>query len=106
MTLRAVRFLSTAEEDLASIYDWIVEATLHNDTAEVFIKRIIDRCEQLSDFPEMGVARDDLSSGIRMLVFEHRATIFYRIKDSELLIVNVFYRGRDYDDNTFVADDI
>jgi toxin ParE1/3/4 len=64
---RCVRFLATANADVKSIYDWIVEASGHPAVAEKFILRIFDRCEKLAHFPEIGVARDDLVPSIRML---------------------------------------
>jgi toxin ParE1/3/4 len=97
----ALRFLATANADMKSIYDWIAETTNQPSVAEAFVLRIFDRCEQLIDFPEIGVARDDLSPGIRLLPFERRATVFYRIVGTEVQVTNVFYRGRDYDDSTF-----
>ena len=97
MKNRHVRFLHTANADMTAIFDWIVEASGHATVAQNFILRIYDRCEQLADFPEIGVARDDLVLGIRMLAFERRASIFYRIAEGEVQITNVLYRGRDYD---------
>lgn len=93
-----VRILATANADVKGIYDWIVEASGHPKVAEDFIARIFDRCDQLSQFPELGVNRDDLLPGIRLLPFERRAAIFYRIVNDEVQVANVFYRGRDYDD--------
>ena len=101
MKRREVRFLATANADLKSIYDWICEASGYPRLAEKFVDRIFSRCETLSDFPEIGVARDDLSLGIRLIPFERKAAIFYRILDEEVQITNVFYRGRDYDDTIF-----
>ena len=101
MNKRRVRFLAAANADLKSIFDWIVDASGYPAVAEKFILRIIDRCEQLGDFPELGVARDDLLAGLRHLAFERRAAIFYRITVDEIQIVNIFYKGRDYDDFTF-----
>ncbi len=96
-----LRFLATANADLKSIYDWIADASGQPAVAEAFVMRIFDRCEQLIDFPEIGVARDDLSPGIRLLSFERRAMIFYRVVETEVQITNVLYRGRDYDEITF-----
>ena len=101
MKKREVRFLATANADLKSIYDWICEASGYPRLAEKFIDRIFDRCETLSDFPETGVARDDLSLGIRLLAFERKAAIFYRVLEEEVQITKVFYGGRDYDETTF-----
>lgn len=103
MNKRQVRFLAAANADLKAIYDWIVDASGHPSVAEKFVMRIMDRCEQLADFPELGVARNDLLKDLRLLAFERRAAIFYRVTDGEIQVVNVFYKGRDYDDFTFQA---
>ena len=101
MKKRQVRFLATASADVTSIFDWIGEVVNQPATARSFILRIYERCEQLADFPELGVARDDLLPGLRFLSFENRIAIFYVIRDKEIQITNVFYRGRDYDSFDF-----
>jgi toxin ParE1/3/4 len=101
VTRREVRFLATANSDLQAIYDFIAEASGYPAIAEKFVDRIFNFCEKLSDFPEIGVARDDLSRGIRLIPFERKATIFYRVLEGEVQITNVFYRGRDYNETTF-----
>ena len=103
MKKRSVRVLATANADIKAIYDWIVEVSGQPDVAEKFILLIYERCGQLVDFPEIGVARDDLLPGLRLLPFERRAAIFYRIVGDEVQIVNVLYKGRDYNELTFEA---
>jgi toxin ParE1/3/4 len=96
-----VRFLKAANSDLQSIFEWIAEASGYMEVAQKFVDRIIDRCERLESFPEIGMARDDLGKGIRLLAFERKASIFYCIKDDEVQIINVMYKGRDYSDYEF-----
>jgi toxin ParE1/3/4 len=98
---REIRFLATANSDLKAIYDFIAEASGYSSIAEKFVDRIFQFCETLSDFPEVGAARDDLSPGIRLIPFERKATIFHRVLEGEVQITNVFYRGRDYNENSF-----
>ena len=96
-----VRFLATANADVKAIFDWIADSSSNRDVAAKFIGRIFDRCDGLSDFPEQGIARSDLSPGLRLLPFERKAAIFYRITRDEVQITKVLYRGRDYDETTF-----
>jgi toxin ParE1/3/4 len=41
--------------------------------------------------------RDDISLGLRTVPFEHSAVIAYAIESDAVLIVNIFYGGRDYE---------
>jgi toxin ParE1/3/4 len=51
----------------------------------------------LVDFPEQGRARDDLAAGIRIISYERRAVIVYRLLGEQIEVVRVFYGGRDYE---------
>lgn len=46
--------------------------------------------------PERGPRRDDLAAGIRILPFERRTVIIYRIDGDTVRILRVLYGGRDY----------
>ncbi len=83
-----------AVEDLAGLYQYIAQDS--PDRLASYIERLKSHCEGLAEFPERGVARDDISAGLRLLVFERSATIAYRIRANEIQIVRVFYRGRDF----------
>ncbi|WP_306838648.1 type II toxin-antitoxin system RelE/ParE family toxin [Neorhizobium huautlense] len=60
------------------------------------VDQLIARCESIGNAPSGGVARPDLGDGIRMVPFECRAVIPYRVDDTTVEITNVFYKGRDY----------
>lgn len=45
--------------------------------------------------PYRGSPRDDLQPGLRVFVFEGRATVAYRIRDDSVQIVRIFFAGRD-----------
>jgi toxin ParE1/3/4 len=84
-----------AEADLKSIYRFI-----ENDTparAINYVRRLHERCEALRYFPERGRPRDDLMPGLRILTFERSAVIAYLIEGERVRIVDIFYRGRDYE---------
>lgn len=57
--------------------------------------------KKLSLFPSLGRPGDDVSPGIRILIFEKRVTIAYRIDDAGVRIVRLFYAGRDYSVDQF-----
>jgi len=95
-----VRFREAAIEDLRAMYDYIADAAGHT-RAFGFISRVEEHCKGLALLPLRGRASDDLSPGIRILVFERRVTIAYRVDDIGVRIVRIFYAGRDYSEDLF-----
>jgi toxin ParE1/3/4 len=90
----AVSFRPAAEADLLELYDHIAgEAGF--SVAAAYIERIETTCVALESFPFRGRPRDEARPGIRTLSFERRATIVYRVRRSDVLIVRVLYGGRD-----------
>jgi plasmid stabilization system protein ParE len=51
----------------------------------------------LETFPLRGASRDDLGPGVRLLGFERRVAIAYAVEDDEVVILGVFYGGRDFE---------
>jgi toxin ParE1/3/4 len=97
MTPLEVIFSEQADDDVATIYQWIARETASLETALGFVSRIVDRCEAIGNAPHGGTARDDLAPGLRTVPFERSALIAYRVEDDRFAITNVFYRGRDVD---------
>ncbi len=95
MTELTIRIRQDALQDIKEIYQWIAEASGSKSLAEKFIDRIFNRIDDLGDFSLIGVARPDLSEGLRHLVFEGKALIIYRVMDQDIQVTNVVYRGRD-----------
>ena len=52
-------------------------------------------CTVLQDFPHRGAPRGDLGSGVRLIGFEPRVAIAYRVEPDEVVILAVLYGGRD-----------
>jgi plasmid stabilization system protein ParE len=46
-------------------------------------------------FPERGTLRDDLEPGLRLLGFERRAVILFRVLRTEVEVIRVLYGGRE-----------
>jgi len=92
----SVRFLAFAREDLIALYDYVAEVA-SPATAIAYIERIEQACLGLADFPDRGAPRGQFGQGIRILGFERRATIVFRVTDGEVQIVRVLYGGRDAD---------
>jgi toxin ParE1/3/4 len=89
-----VAFRPRATADLDDIYDFIVRDS--PAAAIAFVRRIREHCAKLAYRPELGPRRDDLAAGIRILPFERRTVIIYRIDGDTVRILRVLYGGRDY----------
>lgn len=81
-----------AEEDLKDIYDFSY-GKFGQRTADHYFDRLLDRLEQIADFPELGVQRSELSTKIRSILAESHL-IFYEIKQDYVLIVRVLHHSR------------
>lgn len=87
-----------AEDDLAELYQFIAERSGSLDTAIGYVRRIRARCGDLLTFPQSGRSRDDLRPGLRILGFERRAVIAYKVlPGGDVEIGRIFYGGRDYE---------
>ena len=61
-------------------------------TASLFVKKVYEFLDILSEFPEIGTIENrDLN--IRGFVIVKQITIFYQIKDTQIIILN-FYDNR------------
>ena len=94
MTHRVV-FRPSAQSDLFAIYNYI-EKESGAARAGGYIDRIEAACMALSTFPERGSVRDAIGSGIRVVGFERRASILFRVDGQQVLIPRVLYGGQDY----------
>jgi toxin ParE1/3/4 len=89
-----VRFDPRATRDIERLGDYLVEvASPHR--AKAYVGRVRQACLQLRNFPERGTTRSDFGPGLRVIGFEGRATIVFRVTGDEVHIVGVFYGGRD-----------
>lgn len=50
----------------------------------------------LATFPERGTLRNDLAPGIRVVGFERRASILFRVEGEVVRIFRVLYGGQDF----------
>ena len=104
MRTHRVRFRPMAEADLLELYDYIAENDGHK-IAGGYIDRIEAVCLALETFPERGTRRDDIRSGLRTMGFERRATIVFRVDETNVEIIRVFYGGQDFEHALRVQDD-
>ena len=89
---RVVRSAQT-EEDLIGI--WVRIALNDQASADRLLDRIDEACSHLAEFPEMGVARDDVRPGLR--TFPARGyLILYRVIAHGIEIVRVLHGARQW----------
>jgi toxin ParE1/3/4 len=89
-----IEFSPEALGDLIDLYDHIA---LRDGTERAigYIDRIENTCRSLSVFPDRGINRDDLRSGLRILGFERRAVIAFQFTADSVIILRILYGGRD-----------
>jgi toxin ParE1/3/4 len=92
-----VELAESAIADLDEIYNYIARISGSRLTAIRFIRRIRSRCRRIGNVPFGGRARDDLEPGLRTVPFEHSAVIAYKVEGDHVVVINVFYGGRDYE---------
>ncbi len=85
--------LNSAVADLADIWAYI--ALDSPDNTDLFIDRIFRICQQgLASNPRLGRTREELSPGLRSLVFESYV-IFYHAMPNGVAVVRVLHGMRD-----------
>ncbi len=80
------------EHDLLEIWDYIALDDM--DAADRVLDRIGEVVQKLADAPGMGVARDDLSPGIRCFPVGNNL-IFYRVTDDGIEVARIVSGVRD-----------
>lgn len=91
---RSLRFHPDARADLARLHDWIA-GEAGDARAGGYLARIEEACRGLCQFPLMGRADEELGPGLRVLGFERRAAIVYRVGETTVDILAVYHGGRD-----------
>jgi toxin ParE1/3/4 len=76
-----------AESDLLSVWSWGA-AHFSPDTADTHLRDIQRAAAHLTQFPEAGVARDQIMPGIRSIVV-YPTVLFYRVGSTTIDIVRV-----------------
>ena len=93
---REVVFRPRAEERLESLYDYIAERG-GPVVAIGYIRRIRAACLAFDTFPQRGNERDDLLPGLRVVGFERRVSIAFRVLETQVEIVSIAYGGREFE---------
>jgi toxin ParE1/3/4 len=91
-----VEFRDEALADLAALYDYIASES-SPEIAIGYVRRIQTACMRLATFPERGRRRDDILPDLRVIGFERRVTIAFRVLKTRVEIVTIAYGGRDFE---------
>jgi toxin ParE1/3/4 len=90
---RRVIFNPETEDDLFRLYEYIAGDSTP-ERALRYIDRIEKFCFTLRTFPQRGRPLGGALSEIRVVGFERRASIVFRITEEEVVILRILYGGR------------
>jgi toxin ParE1/3/4 len=90
-----VRFDVAAQSDLSEIYDYI-ELRAGDAVASEYIEKLMAYCSNFTLFPERGIRRDDLGPGLRVVGYERKATIAFRVQGKVVTIIRILHKGRSF----------
>ncbi|WP_026256283.1 type II toxin-antitoxin system RelE/ParE family toxin [Mycobacterium sp. 155] len=92
----SVVFTPGAEDQLVGLHRYIAAAG-SAEVAARYVESIVAFCEDLGVFPHRGRTRDDIRSGLRTVGFKRRVVIAFAVFGQSVVIVGIFYGGRDYE---------
>ena len=91
-----IRVTPDAETDLEGIRAYIGEKA-STVVAEGYLSRMLAFIGRLEHFPERGSLRNDIMPGLRIMGFERRVAIAFRVEGDEVIVMRVLYGGRQLD---------
>lgn len=94
MAYRVV-YTPDAENQIAAILEFVAEET-SPETAAGFVNGLLRLCDGLASLPFRGRRIGRPERGVRMLVYRGRTSIVYAIEGDMVLILGVFYAGRNW----------
>ena len=92
-----------AKQDILDLYDYIADKG-HPVEATKYIDRLERWCLSLGTFPERGIPRDDIRTGLRTVGFERRVLVCFQITGNAVVILRLLYGGRDISGADFSGD--
>lgn len=92
---RTLVYRPQAEGDLQAIFDFI--AADNPRRALTYIDEIRDACRGLCDTPMIGIARNHIRPGLRVLPLWRRIVVAYELEPGKVRVPRVFSGGQDYE---------
>ena len=96
MKRRTVTFSPEARDDLIELYEWIAAAAGPR-IAMAYVERLEAYCLGFDLAAERGHLRDDIRPGLRIVGFERRVAVAFRVKDKQVTILRLFSKGSNWD---------
>ncbi|MGV8968334.1 MAG: type II toxin-antitoxin system RelE/ParE family toxin [Cellulomonas sp.] len=93
---RRVVFRCEALAQLEELEDFVVAAGSPVAAVDL-VDALVAFCEDLAPFPLRGTDRDDIRPGVRTIGFRRRAVVAFAVREDSLVILGVYYGGRDYE---------
>jgi toxin ParE1/3/4 len=92
--VHTVRLRPEARQELRDLYLYIAEHG-GDDRALGYVGGIEALISGLAEFPKRGTVRSDMLPGLRIIGYKRSASIAFVVDDTEVIILGVFYGGRD-----------
>ena len=94
-----VYLMPDAIKDLEAIYGYIVDKSGFPERAWAYIEKLRQKCYELETAPLRGHRRDDLMENLRVAPIDKKAVAAFVVDEARraVLILNIFYGGRDYE---------
>jgi toxin ParE1/3/4 len=92
--VHSIGFSPEAQADLLDLYDFISKEAGAARALD-YIARIENYCLGFASMPERGTKRDDIRPDLRVVGFERRVAIAFRLSDHSVTILRILYGGRD-----------
>ncbi len=89
-----VEFSVEAQAHLNELEDYLAER-FYPGNARKYLDRLMQSCLSLGRSPHRGRSRDDLRPGLRVIGFERRVSIYFKVVGDRVYIVGVLYGGRE-----------
>ncbi|WP_112309670.1 type II toxin-antitoxin system RelE/ParE family toxin [Pseudogemmobacter bohemicus] len=96
MKQRQVVFAPEAAGDLRALYDWVADEA-SPVVALAYLERVEAFCQRLGMGSDRGHLRTDIRPDLRIIGFERRLTIAFRVDEDRVTVLRVVARGRNWE---------
>ncbi|MCH9639599.1 MAG: type II toxin-antitoxin system RelE/ParE family toxin [Betaproteobacteria bacterium] len=94
-----VYLMPDAINDLNDIYEYIADESGLPEVAWSYIEKLRNKCYDFKTAPIRGQKRDDLRGNIRISAIDKNAVAAFEVDEEKqyVMILNIFYGGKDYE---------
>jgi toxin ParE1/3/4 len=93
-----VVFTPGAESDLDEIEQYLA-FRFSARNAERYVERIVSFCKSIALAPYRGTSLNELHPALRSVGMERRVSIQFRVNETQVVILGVYYAGRTIERN-------